>query len=59
MLYPTPLWNEMLLFNQLVLNSRNVAAGKGYNIVSAGLEYPKGGRSKMDLTLKASQGGMT
>ena len=24
------------------------AAGKGYNHVSAGLEYPKGGRSEMD-----------
>ena len=38
-------------------NSGNVAAGKGYNHVSAGLEYPRGGRSEMDLDLECQSMG--
>ena len=45
---PHPLWNILPLFNQLVFKSGKVAAWKGYNHVSASLEYPRGGRSKMD-----------
>ena len=49
-LYPNPLWNTLPLFNQLVCsNSGNMAAGKGYDDVPPGLEYPRGGRSEMDL----------
>ena len=32
----------------MCLNSRNVAAGKGYDHVSAGLEYPSGVQLEMD-----------
>ena len=40
-----------------VQNSGNVAAGKGYDHVSAGLEYPRGGRSEMDRDPEGQSGG--
>ena len=32
----------------IVSNSGNVATGKGYDHVPAGLDYPRGGRSEMN-----------
>ena len=46
--YPTPCGMRCHCSTSSSLDSENVAAGKGYDHVPAGLEYPRGGRSEMD-----------
>ena len=51
---PHPLWNTLLLFNQLAFWFNYVAAGKGYKSCSITSES----RISQRLSWKASQGGM-
>ena len=51
---PYPSWNRLSMFNQLEFKFGNVPAEKGYDHVSAGPEYPRGGQSEMDRDRKAS-----
>ena len=37
-----------IMFNQQMIKFGNAAAGKGYDHVSSGLKYPRGGQSEMD-----------
>ena len=47
-LYPTPRGIHCHRSTSMCSNLGNVAAGKGYDHVSAGLEYPRGSRVEID-----------
>ena len=47
-LYPHPLVGCIAIVQPASVQTGNVAAGKGYNHVSGGLEYPRGDRSEID-----------